>query len=189
MASFDTGWLSPSANNGGWTNQANAYAQDGANATGTAAGGGETPYTGWYNFVGLAAALAAAGATAIEGIEVRAYIRASVAIDYSYLFIGNAPSGTPQSVTSYGLVPPVSPAAFAYVTIGGPTVLWGGVDTDANNTFNRNWLVSDFDANFGVTGAWAGSTTISLDHIQVKVYFTAPAATVTRRLMTMGYGF
>jgi hypothetical protein len=172
-----TAWLSPSANStaAGWTGQANVYVQDGSNATVTIATG-ETPYFGVYNFVGIAAAVSTA--TSIDGFEVQFYGRSNIAVGYDYVFVGNAPAGTPQSISSFAIGLPVSGTTSAYGTlIGGPTNTWGG------KTGSVPWAVADLDSNFGVSGAWAAgaaSTTITWDYVRLKVYYTAPGGTTPK---------
>jgi len=170
-----TNWLSPSANSttAGWTGAANVYAQDGANASVTVSGGAETPYFRVYGFNdgGTSLATLVGSATSIDGIEVQFYGRTSAAVDYAYVFVGNAPAGAPQNKNGFeksiGL--PVSASTSAYGTaLGGATDLWGGVQTPA-----RAWLPSDFDSNFGVSGAWAGTLTVTWDYVRMRIYYTA----------------
>jgi len=185
MAVQDTGWLSPSTtlNDLGWMNPANVYALDSVYAVGMGMSGMETPYHRIYQFGGAGGLAAAVStATAILGIEVRINGQLSAIPPYSYMFVGNAPSGAPQNANGSEKsmnTMPISPSAFAYTTWGGPTDLWGGKQGGGS------WVKADFDNNFGVSGAWAGPVTVTIDHIQLKIYFDAPS-TLRSRTMMMG---
>lgn len=174
MPAFTTGWRSPTAiSASGWTNPNNALAADDARATITRATAGETAYFRAYGF-GFSVPT---NATNIR-IEFQFEGQTVGTPDYSYFFAGDVLAGTPQSVTSFGVTLPISPAAEAYsASLGGATVDWGGVDTNADNAKDRDWLPGDVNAtNFGISGAWGntGSLTVSLDHVQGQVWFDLP---------------
>jgi hypothetical protein len=58
-------------------------------------------------------------------------------------------------------------------TLGGPTNTWGRAWTAGNFT-NNNFVVK-----LTTTGATGNGTTISVDQVQVKVYYTRPSTTLT----------
>lgn len=166
-----TGWLSPGTTSStGWTDPNNVFASDDARATITQAAAGETAYFRAYNFGGISVP---AGATNIR-IEARMEGQITGVADYSYWFVGHS-SGSPQSVSTRAISLPVAPGGLeAYATMGSSSDNWGGVDTDTNGTYNRDWLPSDFNSSFMISGAWGTTTgiTVSLDHVQVNIHYT-----------------
>jgi PKD repeat protein len=154
VATFEVGWANPN----------NVFTHDGANATVTITNA-ETPYTrvSGFNFV------VPSNAT-IVGAEIRAFGSTSAALDYSYFFLGQVITGTPQTLAAnQQVVLPLTTPSF--VGVGGPSDLWGGV---GGGTWNPAFVN---DANFGISGAWhaVGTATISIDQLQAKIYYTTPA--------------
>lgn len=162
-----TGWLSPTNAAGtGWTTPSNVLSDDSTYSTYTVTGGAETsPLQVW----GFGAAVPT-GAI-ITGIElgIKAALTSGT-IDYDYGFVNNADTFEPKGPTAFGI--PDLTGTHAYVTVGGPFELYGGVDVDAGNAYDRDWSPSDINnAFFGYQVIWAGAGTISIDHLRVQIYY------------------
>lgn len=185
-----TAWLNPSTVvSSGWTNPTNIYASDNAHATTTILPSAENGALFAYGFAGLSVPSDAT----ILGIEFR--VEAAVTsgnLDYNYFFITRGDSFLPaRSTLSRGS------AAFGSTdttnTIGGLSDLWGGVDTNNNNTFDRAWLPADFDSQLSLfvgLGAGAAGANVSLDNIQLRVRYTQPIIIVPGAMVytVIGYG-
>lgn len=162
----DTGFTNPTANEGDGVNPEftlpnNAHASDNVYATDLLVDNGRNTNK-WYGF-GLDP-LIPTGAT-INGVEVQVeYVHSGVLgsedSDIEALQDGRVAAGWSK--------PFASQTSEAYYTFGGAADLWG-----------QAWVKSDFtDANFGVyirsRDSAAASRNLSIDHIRVKVYYTAP---------------
>ena len=168
--STDTGWVAPTsqANDTGWTTPNNLFAEDGATAD-VAFTAGETPYLRVKGFTGLSTMPSDA---TIDGIEVKVHGRTTAAQDYSYLFVGDVSTGTPQAVTAQACVLPVHASTMSDVISGGPTNTWGGTPAAWTPAILQS-------ADFGVSGAW-GTTAANhayLDSVFMKVYYTTAGST------------
>lgn len=175
MATVTTPWLSPSTTlfDAGWTTPNNVFAQDGANAVRAVTGGAETPYFRVYGFNDAGTPLASLVSTwtSVDGFEFQFYGRTSAAKDYAYVFIGNAPAGSPQNANGFekSIDMPVSASTSGFGAIlGGPADLMGG--KQGGGAF----AVSDLDANWGLSGAWAGTLTVTWDYVRMRITGTAP---------------
>lgn len=187
----NTGFFSPTASiSGTWTGHANTFASDNVYATTTVSPSGENSI--WAgNFAGLLAAIPL-GAS-IDGIEVT--VEGSAATDaggYCYMHLASAAgSFLPfRSATSQACALVASEST---VTVGGSSNLWGGYDTNNDNTSNRAWQRVDFGAYFyamlGLGAGSGGSRAGSIDHFQLKVHYTPLAVASTfRGLMMTGMG-
>ncbi len=172
--SFDSGWYQPSANqNGGgpaaWTNPADAYTSNNVSAVANS----QNDVVQYYNFNIPAIP---PGAT-INGIEVA---------------IEGASAGTRQLVATLswdnGVTYTTTTQTTNFVNAGlEATLVLGG----PANTWGRTWAVSNFtNANFRVRlAANNGTGDISVDLVQVKIYYTAISpTTLTVNPVTAIYG-
>lgn len=158
----DTGFKSPTTNgtpatyDGSateFTNAANAYADDASYATVT-----DNEVTYKYQSYGGFAFGVPSGAT-IKGVEVTLKSKTSLgSMLNDFVIHSNSSGNSANSGTAAGTTE-------ATVTVGGPTDL-----------LSLSWVASDFsDANFWIaarTGSNNNGRVYSLNHIQVKVYYT-----------------
>lgn len=154
----------------GWTNPANALVQDGSNAS-VAVTAAETPYAILSNF-----GLSIPSTATINGIELRVNGRSTAAGDYSYFSIGDVMNGTPYSTNQRTCTLPVHASTNGWVTLGGPTDLWG------NQAGGAPWTPAFLNsANFGLAGAWGttAANTYYVDGVELKVYYTPAGGTET----------
>lgn len=151
---LDSGLCSPTANTGlgfvDFSNPTNAYSSNNTYSTGAT---GATIHC-WYDFdvptipidstiLGIAVSIEAKIGTAGESYP----LMVSLTKDKST----TAGSGKQSSSLT---------TSDTTITIGGATELW-----------NTTWSPSDFGTNFGVIIQNASAYTVSIDHIQVKVYY------------------
>ena len=159
----------------GWTSPTSSLVQDGTSASVTVTAA-ETPYAIWSNFDFSSIPVGAS----ITGVEVIINGRSTVASDYSYFRIGFVEVGAPFSVISKTAALPVSATTTAWVTMGGPGDLWGGLA--GSNALTR----ADLTTTFGVAGAWGttAANTFFVDGVQFKVYYTT--GTGSEAIATLG---
>lgn len=155
-ANLDSGLLSPTANKAidayptfAWTNPENAYSSDNSYATADRA----SEQHCWYHFN---IPTIPPDAT-ILGIEVKIEAKTSGTPDVHPLFIAVTKDKNTEIGTTQANAYTASDAVYTY---GGATSLWG-----------TTWSPSDFGDDFGVILRSASSNTISVDHIQIKVYY------------------
>ncbi len=170
-----TAWFDPSSTPGGnWTNPTNAYVPQ---LTGTvnAATKNSTsnPYQLWGGF---GVTLPSGSGVTIDGIEVE--VR-SISSDLSGCTLRAALNWTGTSSVTSGSMTSVTHSVtlngtYQYRTFGSPTDTWG-----------RSWSTSDVsNANLRVrlqyydtTSACANGAVTSVDHIQIRVYWTQSTST------------
>lgn len=173
-----TTWLNPTqsiqqGSNVSWTNLSNVYAEDNARATVTL---GANELSNEFFFYGFDFSSIPTNVK-INGIQVRFKARVtSGSLLYNYLFLTTYPLFHPASVNTYQLTGITS--SDAYVSVGGATDLWGGVDTNNDSVKDRDWQRSDFDSDLQVFGQFAADTngaTLEIDNVQIKVFYTPTA--------------
>lgn len=166
----DTGFKSPDVSvNTVWTNPNNAFSSDDTRATADTSVDFQR-----YDFPDFSVPT---GAT-IDGIEVT--IEGNAAVNGDGLLI----SLSWNNGTNF-----TSNKSTTWVTGADQTKTFGG----ATDTWGRTWAASEFaDANFELRGIMlAGGDIINVDHIQVKVYYTATTGSsvaVAPALLLMGVG-
>lgn len=168
--SGDTGFQSPSSNGARFTNATNptnAYTSDDSNATLSGSGtSGDGDFPGgnlqdWGTF-----GLSIPGGATIDGIEVTVEVTGSGTGSDSSVSLYDANSDAMFTPAASHKAISVT-ASEQTLTFGGSEDLWG----------KNDWTVSDFaDGTFAVLisnndGGFPG-VTLSIDHIQVKVYYT-----------------
>lgn len=172
----DTGWLNLTTftSVGGlsfaWSTPSNAGASDNTYTTQSNSTGGISDS---LQGVGLVSSTVPGGAT-IDGIEVQIEAKKSgtnrvITFDLVQLVIAGSPSG---SNLGTGAIT----TSDTYYPFGGASSLWGLTPTEANVNH----------ASFGVImrllrGAGKGGTTQTVDHIQMKIYYTAGGASFIAR--------
>ncbi len=154
---LDTGFWSPhkaQTAGKGWSNISYSFALDGRYAT--ASKPAKLLKLKNFNIPGIP------GGSTINGVVVTAAghtvgLQADVALSYN----GGASFTAPLPTAFLG--------SDQTIVLGGPTGTWG-----------RNWTAGDFtNANFVVKLTTAGTSgTISVDQVQVKVYYTPPSTTL-----------
>lgn len=166
----DTGWKSPSAegeDHNDWTNGDNAYTSDNNRAVEAT----DTHANDWYNF-----AFGIPGGATIDGIEVQCEAQSGNVITTAVVGIELSWDGGTNYTTDGKQQTWVGTSDSDYNS-GGAADDWGKAD----------WSDTHFsDANFRIRltldshGAFADA---NLDHLEVKVYYTA--VTFTPRLTIM----
>lgn len=176
-----TGKVNPTAFSApSWTNGTNVLTSNNARATRTIAST-EAQITVW----GFGFAIPAG--SVIDGIILYIEGSATVALSYAYHQIVNADTGVPKSVNTKSIMPGTSETI---QTAGSSSDVWGGVDTDNDTDYDRDWSTTDINTlffgaqvNFGA----GASTTLSIDHIALEIYYHAVTG-VPNSLMLMGVG-
>ncbi len=154
LAQQSTGWLSPSAHSGGFTNGARAYGLDGLFAT--------APHGQAHQYWGFAFSIPS-GST-VRGIEVRLDFRKSGAPSAYLRAELSADGGVTWTATGYVAGP--APAARRTFVLGGSTDTWG-----------RSWAVADFTST-GFRVRLTAENGSELDWVAVRVHYE-PAVTLT----------
>lgn len=168
----DTGLLSPTStgeDHNQFTNPTNAYSSNNTYATENVSAEKQD----YYNFTFDVPA----GAT-IDGIEVKAEAVAQVSEPAGWLWDLSWNGGTNYTNSGYGSGDFIDSVEVVY-TQGGATDLWG-----------RSWTDSEFsNTNFRIRVECVdlgSGATLAIDHIQVRVYYTAVSAGSKR--MLRGHG-
>lgn len=163
----DTGFVAAgtTANNGvgdtAWSNLGNAASSNNSYMTAALGSGSKTTQTGLFTNFGFSIP---SGAT-IDGVEVLAERKTSTGTrgkDQTVSLIkgGTVSGNNKASATAYTTTD-------VQVTYGGPTDLWGLTltDTDVN--------ASNFGVAFRSNNNASGAATVSVDVVNIKVYYTA----------------
>jgi hypothetical protein len=157
-----------------WTNPSNALTADGSSATASPLSGESTD---WLQVTGFGFSIPA-GAT-VNGVVVEVKIGASATDAFDTTAVQLVTGGAAEGVTrsDSGNIPTTA----AYVSVGGPTDLWGGTWTPAK-------------VNAATFGAWVKTfadagppAVVSIDHVRVTVYYTAAGGPSVRRAL-LGVG-
>lgn len=166
LAQVSTGWISPSADSGAFSNGSRAYALDNVNYA-TAAHGAVHRYWG-YNF-------SIPAGSAILGIEVRVVFRKTGAPG-AYLGVELSWNGG-GSWTATGFQAGPAPRAWRSFVLGGTTVTW-----------DRAWTAEEFTPTAFRVRLTAVNG-LDLDWVAVRVYYRvegAPTLAVTPQVVDLG---
>ena len=156
----DTGFLSPTATHtpNGWTNGANGLTSDNAYAT-TNSESAEQGY-GTFGF-------GVPGGSSIQGIEVIAEANSSDSSGCQLEVALSNNNGTSFTALKTAALSGTDSA----LAFGGAADLWGGT-WNSSGVSDANFVARVSYDDVGPGNTCSGTT--SLDHVQVKVYYTAP---------------